>query len=70
LAAESKVCDLIDKDLGGWNHAVISANFFEDEAAVIQNIPLSPLFPRDKLIWRCTANELFLDAKCLSFGSG
>lgn len=25
----------------------------------LQNIPLSPLLPRDKLIWRCTANGLF-----------
>jgi hypothetical protein len=41
-------------------YAVIAANFFEEEAAVIQNIPLCPLFPKDKLIWRCTTNWLFL----------
>jgi hypothetical protein len=50
LAATSKVCDLIDRDLGRWNNAVIAANFFKEEAAVIQNIPLSLLFPKDKLI--------------------
>jgi hypothetical protein len=59
MAATTRVCDLMDRDLGGWNTSLISTIFSEAEAAVIQNIPISPLLPRDKLIWRCTANGVF-----------
>jgi hypothetical protein len=38
---------------------LINSNFNVDEAKVIQNIPLSPLQPRDKLIWHGTSNGVF-----------
>jgi hypothetical protein len=34
-------------------------NFLVEEASVILNIPLSPLLPKDRLIWRGTKNEIF-----------
>jgi hypothetical protein len=38
---------------------LISTIFTAKEAWTICNIPLSPLQPRDLLIWRCTTNGLF-----------
>lgn len=33
--------------------------FQEDKAKIISNIPLSPLQPKDRMIWRCTTNGQF-----------
>jgi hypothetical protein len=59
LEHDAKVCDLMDEAMGGWKKVMISEIFSVEEAAVIQAIPLSPLRPKDKLIWRCTANGEF-----------
>jgi hypothetical protein len=50
---------LIDQDLKQWDRSLISIIFLPEEAATIMNIPLSPFQPRDRLIWRCTANGGF-----------
>lgn len=34
--------------------------FSEEEARIIYNIPLSPLLPRDRLIWRGTLDGIFI----------
>lgn len=59
LTVNTMVSDLIDRGTKGWNNTIILENFSVDGAVVIQNIPLSPLLPRDKLIWRCSSNGLF-----------
>jgi hypothetical protein len=59
LPADSKVCDLIDRDTKRWNTSIIENNFLEEERETILNIPLSPFMPNDKLIWRCTKNGEF-----------
>jgi hypothetical protein len=38
---------------------LIKRVFSEDEAHAIANIPLSPLLPKDRLIWRGTSNGVF-----------
>lgn len=53
------VADLIDQDRKGWNVQLINTIFNEEEPKVIQNIPLSSLQPRDRLIWKVTTNEVF-----------
>jgi hypothetical protein len=40
-------------------YQLITEVFHEEEAQVIQQIPLSPQLPRDVLIWRCTNNGIF-----------
>jgi hypothetical protein len=52
---EARVKELIDQNTKWWNSNLISATFLEEEAKVIMNMPLSPLQPRDRLIWRCTS---------------
>lgn len=59
LQANTCVSDLIDQDTRGWNGPLIAANFTMEEAEMIQKIPLSPLQPRDRLVWRCTPNGVF-----------
>jgi hypothetical protein len=50
----TRVCELIDQQLKQLNEPLIRATFNADEAMLILNISLSPLFPRDRPIWRCT----------------
>lgn len=45
------VSSLIDQDTKQWNRTLIAEIFYPEEAAAITNIPLSPLQPRDRLIW-------------------
>jgi hypothetical protein len=39
---------------------LIRAVFGEEETMVIINIPISPMLPRDRLIWRGTENGVFI----------
>jgi hypothetical protein len=55
----SKVAYLINLDSKCWKIDLIKEVFSEDEAQVISNIPLSPLLPQDRLIWRGTTNGVF-----------
>jgi hypothetical protein len=59
LPENSLVSALIDRDTKKWNRRLIEEHFLEEERAIILNIPLSPLLPRDKLIWRCTKKGEF-----------
>jgi ribonuclease HI len=59
LQGNSRVAELIDYVNRRWNVPLIEANFTEEEAEVIKNIPLSPCLPRDRLIWRGTKNGIF-----------
>lgn len=59
MSEEMKVCCLIDQDTKQWNSSFISEHFFPEEANAITNIPLSPLLPKDRLIWRCTKKGEF-----------
>lgn len=59
FCAVARVKDLIDQNTKWWNRSLISTTFLEEEAKVILNIPLSPLQPRDRLIWRCTTTGEF-----------
>jgi hypothetical protein len=55
----SLVCELIDPDTKRWNKSLIEQHFMREEVEAILNIPLSPLLPKDRLIWRCTKNGEF-----------
>jgi hypothetical protein len=46
------VGELIDHNRGIWKEDIIRENFFQEEADVILNIPLSPCFPPNQLIWK------------------
>lgn len=59
LAEDTRVAEFIDQDTKGWNGDLIDRTFMEEEAMVIKNIPLSPLLPMDRLIWRGTSNGVF-----------
>jgi ribosomal protein L37AE/L43A len=59
LLENSLVSALIDWDTKKWNRSLIEQYFLEEEREIILNIPLSPLLPKDKLIWRCTKNGDF-----------
>jgi ribonuclease HI len=59
LTVNCLVADLIDYDLRKWKEELIQAEFGEEEAKTISGIPLNPLLPADKLIWRGTVNGEF-----------
>jgi hypothetical protein len=59
LPENSLVSELIDRDTKKWNRSLIEQHFLEEERETILNIPLSPLLPRDRLIWRCTKKGEF-----------
>jgi hypothetical protein len=42
LHTDATMSDLIDRDLRGWNHALIQKSFLAEEAKVIIGIPLCP----------------------------
>jgi len=64
------VADLIDHDLRKWNVDLLQVEFEEGEAKVISGIPLNPLLPKDKLIWRETVNGEFLVRSAYHLGVG
>jgi hypothetical protein len=47
LSEQAKISNLIDQHTKGWDVVLLNEVFFEDEAKVISNIPLSPLLPQD-----------------------
>ena len=52
-----RVSDLIDEDTKRTNRLLELFSVVEVEA--IQNINISPLLPKDRLIWRCMKNDVF-----------
>lgn len=56
LEYKAKVCDLIDPETRGWNVPLIRENFWEEEANLICNLPLSQYNQQDKLVWNATTN--------------
>jgi hypothetical protein len=59
LDKESKVSALIDEDTKWWNPSLVSDIFNADEAALIYNIPISPIRQHDTLVWLGTKNGDF-----------
>jgi hypothetical protein len=59
IPAEARVSALIDQDNNAWNATTMKEFFWEEEANIILNIPLSQLKSRDRWIWRCTKNGDF-----------
>jgi len=59
LDVSSHVAVLIDQEQRSWKLPLLQEVFMEEEAKIIANIPLSPLFPKDKLIWRGTTHGEF-----------
>jgi hypothetical protein len=53
------VASLIDPLTKNWNSELLQEVFQHEEALVISNIPLCPLQPPDRLIWRGTTNGVF-----------
>jgi hypothetical protein len=59
LDKKAVVAELIDSEMKWWNTTLIQAVFSEEEAKVITNIPLSPVLPKDRLLWRGTQHGDF-----------
>jgi hypothetical protein len=59
LPAETRVAALIDFNKKEWNLDLVREVFSEEEATKVLNIPLSPVFPIDRLIWMGTKTGLF-----------
>jgi len=59
LEKNSLVGELIDYSQGVWKKEIIAEIFMPEEAKVIENIPLSPCFPPDRLIWKETKDGQF-----------
>ena len=57
--ADAKVCNLIDKNIGGWDLNIMARLFQDEEVKAIISIPLSRTDQEDKLIWEGTTNGLF-----------
>jgi hypothetical protein len=53
------VSALIDTNDRQWNRHLISLLFLPEDVAAILSMPLSPLLPLDRLLWRCTKNGVF-----------
>jgi hypothetical protein len=54
LDKNATVVELIDKNIGGWNHFLIQSIFWREEVEEICNLPLSRYSQSDKLIWQRT----------------
>jgi hypothetical protein len=59
LDCNSTVCALIDEHMKRWNTQLLEELFINEEAKVIQSIPLSCTHQEDIQIWRGTKNGLF-----------
>jgi hypothetical protein len=59
LPAETRVATLIDFNRKEWNSDLVREVLSEEEATKVLNIPLSPVFPIDRLIWLGTKTGLF-----------
>jgi hypothetical protein len=58
MVEQARVDKLIDPTTKSWNLTLIIA-IFQEEAQIISSISLSPLQPKDHLIWRGTKNGKF-----------
>ena len=59
LHADTRVCELINKEEATWKNKVLDALFFPHEAKVIKSIPFSSWFPFDIQIWALNSNGVF-----------
>jgi hypothetical protein len=59
MSEEAKVSELTNPHTKNWNTSMILELFIEEEARTICNIPLSPLQPKDQMVWRSTNNGHF-----------
>jgi hypothetical protein len=59
LPAKTRVAALIDFNRKEWNSDLVREVLSEEEATKVLNIPLSPVFPIDRLIWLGTKSGLF-----------
>jgi ribonuclease HI len=59
LDSQACVAELIDHDLRKWKEDLISEIFVQDEAKLIQSIPLSPFPAEDHITWSGTKNGIF-----------
>lgn len=54
-----KVNNLMMEDGASWNETTLEALFWEDQARLIRNIPLSLLKPPDSILWNAEKNGKF-----------
>ena len=54
-----RVEQLIDKELGLWDAALVKSTFLLHDAEVILSIPISPTLTEDSLVWAWTKNGTF-----------
>ena len=59
LHADTRVCELINKEEATWKNVVLDALFMPHEAEVIKSIPLSSRLPSDRQIWALNSNGMF-----------
>jgi hypothetical protein len=59
ISANATVDELIDVEMKVWKSCLIKEVFEENEAMVICQIPLSPSFPKDRMVWMGTKNSEF-----------
>jgi hypothetical protein len=59
MDCNSLVASLIDPLTRNWNSNLLQEVFQHEEALVISNIPLCPLQPPDRLIWRGMTDGVF-----------
>jgi hypothetical protein len=54
-----KVSFLIDVDTKWWNVPLIHELFYDEDATLIYNIPISPTRQHDAMVWLGTSNGIF-----------
>ncbi|XP_062171134.1 uncharacterized protein LOC133876926 [Alnus glutinosa] len=59
LNPEARVCELIDSELNWWNIPLLEHIFPVEVVEQICNIPISPRYMRDRLVWAGTNNGHF-----------
>jgi hypothetical protein len=59
LHPEATVSELINNDTRWWDSTSLGIIFTEEEAALIQSVPVSTSNKEDRQIWRGTKNGLF-----------
>jgi hypothetical protein len=60
LNLNAKVCKLIDANTKWWSNQLLDLLFTDEEKKMIQSIPISSTNRSDAIIWRGTANGIFL----------
>jgi hypothetical protein len=59
ISANATVDELIDVEMKVWKSCLIKEVFEENEAMAICQIPLSPGFPKDRMVWMGIKNGEF-----------